>query len=165
MEGDVLITNDPWLCAGHLYDIALAVPVFRERRIVAFVGIVGHVADIGGTTDKLNAREIYDEGIQIPPLKLFKAGEPNEDLFQLLGENIRRPDQVLGDVHALVAAGLTGAKRIGEFMDDYGMHDLEALATVVQDRAESAMRDAITALPDGDYEHVVQGDGIDEVMT
>ena len=54
--------------------------------IVAFVGIVGHVADIGGTTDKLNAREIYDEGIQIPPLKLFKAGEPNEDLFQLLGE-------------------------------------------------------------------------------
>ena len=165
VEGDVLITNDPWLCAGHLYDIALAVPVFRERRIVAFVGIVGHVADIGGTTDKLNAREIYDEGIQIPPLKLFKAGEPNEDLFQLLGENIRRPDQVLGDVHALVAAGLTGAKRIGEFMDDYGMHDLEALATVVQDRAESAMRDAITALPDGDYEHVVQGDGIDEVMT
>ena len=165
VEGDVLITNDPWLCAGHLYDIAIAVPVFRDRRIVAFVGIVGHVADIGGTTDKLNAREIYDEGIQIPPMKLFKAGEPNEDLFQLLGENIRRPDQVLGDVHALVAAGLTGAKRIGEFMDEYGMHDLEALANVVQDRAEAAMRDAITALPDGDYEHVVQGDGIDEVMT
>ena len=165
VEGDVLVTNDPWLCAGHLYDIAIAVPVFRERRIVAFVGIVGHVADIGGTTDKLNAREIYDEGIQIPPMKLFKAGEPNEDLFQLLGENIRRPDQVLGDVHALVAAGLTGAKRIGEFMNEYGMHDLEALATVVQDRAETAMRDAITALPDGDYEHVVQGDGIDEVMT
>ncbi|NKB55790.1 MAG: methylhydantoinase [Alphaproteobacteria bacterium] len=165
VEGDVLITNDPWLCAGHLFDIAIAVPVFRERRIVAFVGIVGHVADIGGTTDKLNAREIYDEGIQIPPMKLFKAGEPNEDLFQLLGENIRRPDQVLGDVHALVAAGVTGAKRINEFMEEYGMHDLEALATVVQTRAETAMRKAISALPDGVYEHVVQGDGIDEVMT
>ena len=164
-EGDVLITNDPWLCAGHLFDIAIAVPVFRERRIVAFVGIVGHVADIGGTTDKLNAREIYDEGIQIPPMKLFKAGAPNEDLFQLLGENIRRPDQVLGDIHALVAAGVTGAKRIQEFMDEYGMHDLEALATVVQTRAETAMRQAISKLPDGVYEHVVQGDGIDEVMT
>jgi len=165
VEGDVLITNDPWLCAGHLYDIAIAVPVFHDRRIVAFVGIVGHVADIGGTTDKLNAREIYDEGIQIPPMKLFKAGEPNEDLFQLLGENIRRPDQVLGDVHALVAAGVTGAKRINEFMEEYGMHDLEALATVVQNRAEVAMRKAINELPDGIYEHVVQGDGIDEIMT
>ncbi len=165
VEGDVLITNDPWLCAGHLYDIAIAVPVFRERRIVAFVGIVGHVGDIGGTTDKLNAREIYDEGIQIPPMKLFKAGEANEDLFQLLGENIRRPDQVLGDIHALVAAGTTGALRMGEFMDEYGMHDLEALATVVQSRAEIAMRDAITALPDGVYEHVVQGDGIDDILT
>jgi 5-oxoprolinase (ATP-hydrolysing) len=165
VEGDVLVTNDPWLCAGHLYDIAIAVPVFRDRRIVAFVGIVGHVADIGGTTDKLNAREIYDEGIQIPPMKLFKAGEANEDLFQLLGENIRRPDQVLGDVHALVAAGVTGAKRINEFMEEYGMHDLEALATVVQNRAEGAMRGAICDLPDGVYEHVVQGDGIDEIMT
>ena len=165
VEGDVLITNDPWLCAGHLYDIAIAVPVFRERRIVAFVGIVGHVGDIGGTTDKLNAREIYDEGIQIPPMKLFKAGEANEDLFQLLGENIRRPDQVLGDIHALVAAGTTGALRIGEFMEEYGMHDLEALATVVQSRAETAMREAITALPNGVYEHVVQGDGIDDVLT
>ncbi len=165
MEGDVLITNDPWLCAGHLYDIAIAVPVFRERRIVAFVGIVGHVGDVGGTTDKLNAREIYDEGIQIPPMKLFKAGEPNEDLFQLLGENIRRPDQVLGDIHALVAAGVTGALRIGEFMEEYGMHDLEALASVVQTRAETAMRKAISDLPDGVYEHVVQGDGIDDVLT
>lgn len=165
VEGDVLITNDPWLCAGHLYDIAIAVPVFRDLRIVAFVGIVGHVADIGGTTDKLNAQEIYDEGIQIPPMKLFKAGEPNEDLFQLLGENIRRPDQVLGDVHALVAAGVTGAKRINEFMEEYGMHDLEALATVVQNRSEVAMRKAINDLPDGVYEHVVQGDGINEIMT
>lgn len=80
-------------------------------------------------------------------------------------ENIRRPDQVLGDIHALVAAGVTGAERIKEFMEDYGMHDLEALARVVQDRAEAAMRKAIGDLPDGVYEHVVQADGIDDVMT
>ena len=164
-EGDVLVTNDPWLCAGHLFDIAVAVPVFRQGRIVAFVGIVGHVSDIGGTKDDLNAREIYDEGIQIPPMKLFRAGKPNQDLFQILGENVRRPDQVLGDVHALVAAGMTGAARILEFMDDYGMHDLEALAAVIQRRSETAMRRAIAALPDGRYDHVVQADGIEEVMT
>ena len=162
--GDVLVTNDPWLCAGHLFDVAIAVPVFREGRVAAFCGVVGHVSDIGGTKDSLNAREIYEEGFQIPPMKLFRAGKPNEDLLALLGENVRRPDQVLGDVHALVAAGLTGAERIGEFMEEYGMHDLQALATVVQRRAEAAMRDAISGLPDGRYEHVVEADGIDSHM-
>ena len=164
-DGDVLITNDPWLCAGHLFDIAVAVPVFREGRIVAFVGIVGHVSDVGGIKDELNAREIYDEGLQIPPMKLFKAGEPNEDLFTIIKENVRRSDQVLGDIHALVAAGVTGAERLKEFMDDYGMHDLEALANVVQDRAEIAMRKAVEELPNGVYENVLDSDGIDEVMT
>ena len=159
--GDVLVTNDPWLCAGHLFDIAVAVPVFRAGEVVAFCGVVGHVTDIGGTKDSLNAREIYEEGFQIPPMKLFRAGLPNEDLFTLLAENVRRPDQVLGDVHALVAAGLTGAERIGEFMEEYGMHDLEALATVVQKRAEAATRKAIAALPDGRYEHRVDADGLD----
>ena len=163
--GDVLVTNDPWLCAGHLFDIAIAVPVFRAGRVVAFCGVVGHVTDIGGTKDSLHAREIYEEGFQIPPMKLFRAGEPNEDLFTLLAENVRRPDQVLGDVHALVAAGLTGAERIGEFMEEYGMHDLEALATVVQKRAEAAMRQAIARLPDGRYEHRVEADGLDTHMS
>ena len=163
--GDVLVTNDPWLCAGHLFDIAVAVPVFRAGKVVAFCGVVGHVTDIGGTKDSLAAREIYEEGFQIPPMKLFRAGKPNEDLFTLLAENVRRPDQVLGDVHALVAAGLTGAERIGEFMEEYGTHDLEALATVVQKRAEAATRAAISALPDGRYEHRVEADGLDTHMT
>ncbi|GHD44787.1 N-methylhydantoinase A [Thalassobaculum fulvum] len=163
--GDVLVTNDPWLCAGHLFDIAVAVPVFREGRVVAFVGVVGHVSDIGGTKDSLNAREIYDEGFQIPPMKLFRAGKPNEDLLELFRENVRRPDQVLGDLHALVASGMTGAERIGEFMEEYGMHDLKALAAVVQRRAEAAMRQAIRSVPDGIYEHIVQGDGLDQAMT
>ena len=163
--GDVLVTNDPWLCAGHLFDIAVAVPVFRAGRVVAFCGVVGHVTDIGGTKDSLAAREIYEEGFQIPPMKLFRAGKPNEDIFTLLAQNVRRPDQVLGDLHALVAAGLTGAERIGEFMEEYGMHDLEALATVVQSRAEAAMRRAIRDLPDGCYEHRVDADGIETHMS
>ena len=66
--GDMLVTNDPWLCAGHLFDIAVVSPVFREGRVVALVGTVGHVADIGGTRDSLLAREIFDEGLQIPPM-------------------------------------------------------------------------------------------------
>ena len=154
-----MITNDPWICAGHLFDIAIAVPVFRERRIVAFVGIVGHVSDIGGTKDELGAVEIYDEGLQIPPLKLYRAGAVNQDLLDMLERNVRQPEQVLGDVHALVSAGLTGARRIAEFMEEYGMHDMEALAEVVQAKAEKAMRKAIGALPDGAYEAALESDG------
>ena len=150
--GDVLITNDPWLCAGHLFDIAVVTPVFRDGLVVALTATVGHVGDIGGTKDSLRAREIYDEGFQIPPMKLYSAGEPNETLLTLLHENVRKADEVLGDLHSFVAANQLGADRLLEFMNDYGMHDLRALAAVVQDRSEQAMREAIRALPDGTYE-------------
>jgi 5-oxoprolinase (ATP-hydrolysing)/N-methylhydantoinase A len=149
--GDVLITNDPWLCAGHLFDIAVVTPVFREGVLVALTATVGHVGDIGGTKDSLRAREIYDEGFQIPPMYLYRAGVPNEDLFTLLGENVRKKEEVLGDVHSFVAANQLGAERLLTFMDDYGMHDLRALAAVVQNRSEMAVREAIRALPDGVY--------------
>ena len=149
--GDVLVTNDPWLCAGHLFDIAVVTPVFAGGRVVGLLGTVGHVSDIGGTKDSLHAREIYEEGIQIPPMKLFAAGQRNESLFTLLAENVRNPHQVVGDVESLVAANALGAERLLAFMAEYGMRDLHALAAVVQGRSERAMRDAIRALPDGVY--------------
>ena len=159
--GDVMITNDPWLCAGHLFDIAIAAPVFREGRLVAIMGIVGHVADIGGTKDSLNAQEIYEEGLQIPPMKLYREGRISEDLLDMIRENVRDSDQVIGDIHALVSASRTGAERLLRFMVEYGMHDLEALAMVIQGRAERAMRDAIRRLPDGTYESEIWNDGLD----
>ena len=149
--GDVLVTNDPWLCAGHLFDIAVVTPVFRHGALVALTGTVGHVGDIGGTKDSLRAREIYEEGIQIPPMMLYRAGVPNDDLFTLIAENVRKSEEVLGDIHSFIAANALGAERLLAFMDEYGMHDLRALARVVQTRAETAMRDAIRALPDGVY--------------
>jgi 5-oxoprolinase (ATP-hydrolysing)/N-methylhydantoinase A len=150
-HGDILVTNDPWLCAGHLYDIAVVTPVFRNGMVVALMGTVGHVGDIGGTKDHLHAREIYDEGVQIPPMKLHRAGEPNHDLFALIAENVRKPEEVIGDIHSFIAANALGAERLLKFMDDYGMHDLRALAAVVHNRAEQAVRDAIRAMPDGVY--------------
>jgi 5-oxoprolinase (ATP-hydrolysing) len=149
--GDVLITNDPWLCAGHLFDIAIVTPVFREDTLVALVGTVGHVGDIGGTKDSLRAREVYEEGIQVPPMMLYRAGVPNDDLLGLIAENVRKQEEVLGDIHAFVAANALGAERLLAFMADYGMHDLRALAQVVQARSEQAMRSAIRAVPDGVY--------------
>ncbi len=161
--GDVLITNDPWVCAGHLFDIAIATPVFRDGRVVAFSGNVGHVTDIGGSKERLFSRELYEEGLQIPPMKLFKAGVLNQDLVDIITENVRSADQVLGDIHALVAANASGARRLEAFMDEYGMHDLEALTIVVQSRAEKAMRDAISELSDGTYEGAILARPLREV--
>ncbi len=160
--GDVLVTNDPWLCAGHLFDIAVVTPVFVDGRLVGLMGTVGHVSDIGGTKDSLKARELYEEGFQIPPMKLFEAGKPNETLFTLLKENVRNGEQVLGDVHSFVAANAIGAERLTAFMRDYGMDEIGPLADVVQGRSERAMRDAIRALPDGIYRAVIANNPLGE---
>ena len=162
--GDVLVTNDPWLCAGHLFDIAVVTPVFRGGRLVALLGTVGHVGDIGGTKDSLRAREIYEEGIQIPPMMLYRAGEPNHDLLALIAENVRKSEEVLGDIHAFIAANARGAERLLAFMDEYGMHDLAALAAVVQGRAEAAMRAAIAHLPDGEYRSEIWNNPLGEKL-
>src|SRR5262245_20045376 len=158
--GDILTTNDPWICAGHLFDIAIVTPVFRGGKVVAIVGTIGHVTDIGGTKDSLGAREIYEEGFQIPPMKLYRAGVLNEDLMTLLAENVRKNEQVIGDIHAMVSANASGARRLLDFMAEYGLEDLEALATVIQNRAESAMREAIRRVPDGTYESEIWNDGM-----
>jgi 5-oxoprolinase (ATP-hydrolysing)/N-methylhydantoinase A len=159
-SGDVLITNDPWICAGHLFDVAIVTPVFREGRVVAILGTIGHVTDIGGTRDSLSAREIYEEGFQIPPMKLYRAGVPNEDLFRLLAENVRKSEQVLGDLHALISANATGAQRLVAFMEEYGLEDLAPLATVIQNRSERAIREAIARVPDGVYQSEIWNDGL-----
>jgi 5-oxoprolinase (ATP-hydrolysing)/N-methylhydantoinase A len=163
--GDVLITNDPWLCAGHLFDIAIVTPVFIHGRVVGLMGTVGHVSDIGGTKDSLRAREIYEEGFQIPPMKLYDAGQVNETLIRLLAENVRNSDQVLGDLHSFVAANAIGATRLASFMSDYGMQDLRALAHVVQGRSEKAMREAIATLPDGKYHGEVSNNPLGTRLT
>jgi 5-oxoprolinase (ATP-hydrolysing)/N-methylhydantoinase A len=163
--GDVLITNDPWLCAGHLFDIAIVTPAFRDGRIVGLMGTVGHVSDIGGTKDSLHAREIYEEGLQIPPMKLFDAGAPNTTLIELIRKNVRNGEQVLGDVFSFVAANKLGAERLEAFMRDYGLQDLGALAEVVQGLSEKAMRDAIRAIPDGDYRSTITNNPLGEKIS
>jgi 5-oxoprolinase (ATP-hydrolysing)/N-methylhydantoinase A len=128
------------------------------------MGTVGHVSDIGGTKDSLRAREVYEEGLQIPPMKLFEAGRPNETLIAMIGKNVRNGDQVLGDLYSFVAANKLGAERLSAFMRDYGMHDLGALAEVVQGLSEKAMRDAIRAIPDGDYRSTVTNNPLGEKL-
>lgn len=156
VEGDVLITNDPWLCAGHLFDLAVVTPVHRDGRLAGIVGSIAHCSDIGGTKDSGRAREVYEEGIQIPPLKLYRAADLNEDVAALIRANVRHPDMVFGDIQAQVGSNRVGAQRLLAFMDEYGMTSLEPLADEVQRRTEAAMRAAIRALPDGVYRSEVE---------
>ncbi len=163
--GDVLVTNDPWMCAGHLYDLAVVTPVFRGGRLVGLVGSIGHCSDIGGTRDSLSAREVYDEGLQIPPLKLHRRGAPNEDLAAMIRANVRMGDMVLGDIQAQVSSNQVGADRLLAFMDEYGLDSLAPVAHAVQERAEHAMREAIRSVREGVYRSEVQFDGLGDPLT
>jgi 5-oxoprolinase (ATP-hydrolysing) len=157
-DGDVLITNDPWICAGHLSDVALVTPIFKGGRLIAYVASIAHWSDIGGTLDSTAAREIYEEGLQIPPLKAWIAGTPNETLRSLIRQNVRNPDMVLGDLQAQFIANDVGRRRLIDFVNEYGMKDLTELSATIQGRAEKAMREAIARLPNGTYTYALQLD-------
>jgi N-methylhydantoinase B len=164
-SGDVLITNDPWKTSGHLNDVTICTPVFRGNDCVAFFASTCHTADIGGHVLSAEAREVYEEGLFIPILKLYEAGRPNESLIAMIQANVRVPDMVLGDFHAQIAGGLVGGERLLEFMAEFGFPRLEPLADEIIGRTERAMRQAIRALRPGVYEHAITSDGFDEPIT
>lgn len=164
-DGDILITNDPWIGAGHLPDVIVVRPVFRGGQPVAYIATAAHVADIGGRIGYFESRDIFEEGLQIPPSKLQEAGKLNPLLMSILERNVRTPDQVLGDIHAIIAAENVGARRLIEFMDDYDLNDLKQLAHEIHSRSEAAMRAAIRSMPDGEWTSSVTTDGYEDPVT
>jgi N-methylhydantoinase B/oxoprolinase/acetone carboxylase alpha subunit len=158
--GDVFICNDPWLAAGHGYDIAVVTPFFRGERLVGFTGSIANVSDIGGVLNDNLAREAYEEGLLIPMAYLFQAGQPNDLVLDFLRWNVRVPDMVIGDVYAEAAANDVGARRALALLDEYGLDDLESLAAEIQGRTDTAMRRAIAAVPVGEYSATVEFDEI-----
>ncbi len=163
--GDTLITNNPWFTAGHLNDLTVATPVFHRDKPVGMFGNICHAMDIGGRIFGADSREVYEEGLHLPILKLFRKGEPNEDLFALIRANVRTPDAVVGDLYAQVTANEVGARKLIEFLDDYGLPDLEDLSEAIITRSEAATRRAIQAVPDGVYRYRLDTDGFDEPIT
>lgn len=158
--GDVLITNDLWLGTGHLPDITVAKPIFVDGRLVAFSASTAHAPDIGGKIRSPEPREVFEEGLQIPPLKLMRAGATDETLVAILRQNVRTPDQTLGDLWAQVVALDLMEDRLVGLMKQAGLPDLTDLAAEIQGRCEAAMRAAIAALPDGTYRSELQTDGL-----
>jgi len=158
--GDVFLTNDPWMCAGHLPDIAVVTPAFYQGKVVAFAGNIANTSDIGGSLDAKNVRDSYEEGIFFPICKLYHQGEPNELVFDMFRWNVRAPDMVLTDLEAQVAANASGCERVVAFLEEYALSDLEDLSAAIRGRSQEAMRAAIAEMADGEYTNEVFTDGM-----
>lgn len=149
--GDVLITNDPWMSAGHFFDITVLTPIFRKGKLIAFCGSTIHHTDIGGYGVGAGARDIHEEGLWIPVLKLFEAGKPNKTLHAIIGRNTRTPDSLFGDLSAQVSSGKIASERLNLLCDRYEMDDIEEVSEEIISRSDAATREAIRALPAGTY--------------
>ena len=150
-EGDVLITNDPWLSAGHFFDITVLVPTFHKGRLVAFFGSTIHHTDIGGYGVGAGARDVHEEGLWIPMLKLYERGEPSKVLHEIIRRNVRTPNEVFGDLAAQVSSGKLAGKRLSALLDRQGYDDIEQLSDEIISRSETATREAIRKLKAGTY--------------
>ena len=151
-EGDTFITNDPWIGAGHSPDIYIASPVFKAGRLIGFCVTVAHHLDLGGRVGSTDSQDVFEEGLLIPLLKLYKAGERNEDLFCMIQENVRMPHIVLGDLDAQMASNRIGAARMLELVDDYNLPGFLDVTDAITGTTEKAMRAAIRAVPNGVFE-------------
>ena len=157
--GDVVMTNDPWLCAGHKPDIGVVSPVFFRDAVVGFVGTIAHSPDMGGALWGAGARDLYEEGLMVPPTLLFEEGEENETLFSIIAANVRAPRQTLGDVRAQVAANDQAAAGLAAILDEAGLDDLEGVSGQIRGASEQAMREALAAAPDGTFRYTYHADG------
>lgn len=149
VPGDVLITNDPWMSAGHFFDITVLTPIFRKDRLIAYCGSTIHHTDIGGYGVGAGARDIHEEGLWIPVLKLYEGGEPNATLHAVLRQNVRTPDALFGDLAAQVSSGKIGGDRVNAMCDRYDLDDIHGVAEEIITRSERATREDIKKLPGG----------------
>jgi len=163
--GDVFITNDPWFTSGHLHDITVVTPTFYRDRLVGLFANTCHVVDIGGRGFGPDARQVFEEGVSIPILHLFRRGEPNDTLLDLLRANVREPQQVIGDIFSFAAANDTGSHRLQSMMAEFDIEQLDDLADFIFEQSRQATIERIRAIPPGTYFNELTMDGYDEPVT
>jgi N-methylhydantoinase B len=166
-DGDVVIVNDPFIGGSHLPDITLVAPVYVDTRHIGYVATRAHHADVGGMEPGSmpgNSREVYQEGIVIPAIKLYRHGELQSDVMRLILANVRTADERRGDLNAQLAALRVGEQRLKELATRYGADLLCAGFDAVLDYAERRMRRRLAELPPGTYrgEDFLDDDGTDE---
>ncbi len=166
LPGDLYITNDPYDGSTHLPDIVLVKPIFHAGELIGFSVALAHMTDIGGRVPGGNASdstEIYQEGLRIPPSRLWREGEPDETMFRLIERNVRVPDKVLGDIRSLVAACVVGEREMIKLTQRYGVAEFIQYCRDLLDYTERFTRAEIAKLPKGTWSFVdyLDGDGLD----
>lgn len=152
--GDLVLTNDPTINSGHLPDFFTFEPAFHDGELVGFCVTTGHQIDVGGSAPgsmTMHSDDVYEEGLQIPPVKLYEAGDLNEAVLAIIRENSREPDKIAGDVRAHHGASRVGVERNRELVAEYGQETVERYVDEILRRTESSMRESIRDVPDGEY--------------
>jgi N-methylhydantoinase B len=163
--GDHYITNDPWLGTGHLHDLTVVTPAFRNGAIVGLFANTAHVIDVGGLGMGPEGRSVFEEGLYIPIVKCFDQGRPNETFFDFIRVGSRLPVELEGDVYSLCACNDAGAKRLVEMMDEFRMDSLDGLAGFIFDSSLRATVAEIGKLGRGTFSAEISSDGYDEPVT
>lgn len=170
-EGDIYIVNDPYLGGTHLMDVRFVMPVYRAGKIFCWLSNTGHWPDIGGAVPggfSASATAVEQEGLRLPPVKLFKAGRLDPEIHAIICSNIRVADQRIGDIKAQAAALVVGRERLAEILNRYGDDTVSAAIRELRSRAAAQMRAEIARIPDGTYRSraYVDSDGVvDEPLT
>ncbi|WP_438975907.1 hydantoinase B/oxoprolinase family protein [Roseicyclus sp.] len=167
-EGDVWIFNDPYDGGTHLSDFRLVKPVFRDGEVFCYLASVGHWHDVGGNVPgnyNPAATECFQEGILIPPVKLYDRGQFRQDVVDILSSNSRQPMSLYGDLNGQINAMDLGEKRLNALLDEYGVQTARYALAALKARAATMMRTKIAGLPSGTYsaEDWLDNDGIDDV--
>jgi|TARA_B110000196_G_C21135058_1_gene660590 N-methylhydantoinase B len=161
-DGDVYITNDPWKGTGHLHDIVVVTPTFRNTKLVALFACTTHVVDIGGLGMAPDGKQIYHEGLFIPLMYFMKAGRLNDTLLDFVHHNCRESKQVEGDIYALANCNDVGGRRLIAMMEQYNIVELDELAKTIIESTKTAMRKAISKLPTKKVFNQMTTDGYDK---
>ena len=161
VEGDVLVTNDPWEGTGHLNDFTVVTPTFLDGRPVALFAATSHIADVGGRGFGADANQVFEEGIRIPIGHLIRAGRVDETLIRMVRANVREPDVAQGDLYSLAACNETGGERLIAMMKEFGLDSLDGLAEMILTASRRAMLERIRALNPGTYHNRMTIDGYD----
>ena len=161
-EGDIFITNDPWMGTGHLNDFVLTTPCFKDNKIVGLFSCTSHLTDIGGLGVGPDATDIHMEGLYIPMLKLADKGVMNKTLLKLVSQNTRQPVETEGDVYSLAACNVIGCTRLVEMMKEFEIDDLKKLSDFIYDKSLSAVENEIKKIPNGEYKNSMMIDGFEK---
>ena len=146
-DGDVYLTNDPWMGTGHLHDITVVTPNFKNNIFIGFFACTAHIVDIGGRGFGADANSIYEEGLYIPIMKFIDKGKVNKTLIQIIKANVREPDQLTGDLFALAACNEIGQRRLLDMMKEFKIDNLKSISDFILENSYQATVDKISKLP------------------